>query len=181
MTTTAPTDEPAVVRQLSTSSADLLDRVLCFPRRRTGQHQRDMVTEVHEGLGEAYPAVATSIPHARTAVTQFASRNGITGESLDAIRLAISEAVTNAVQYAYPGRTGAFHVTMAVTGDELWVLVADDGCGYKTPSRHSGLGWGLTIIARLSEEYVITERATGGTEVRMRFPIPPPSGEPADR
>ena len=34
-----------------------------------------------------------------------------------------------------------------------------------------GLGWGLTVIAKITEEYVITERATGGTEVRMRFPI----------
>jgi diguanylate cyclase (GGDEF)-like protein/PAS domain S-box-containing protein len=51
--------------------------------------------------------------------------------------------------------------------------VADDGCGYQPPSQNPGLGWGLTVIAQLSQEYVITERATAGTEVRMRFPIPP--------
>jgi anti-sigma regulatory factor (Ser/Thr protein kinase) len=134
-----------------------------------------MSTSVHEELGESYLAVASSIPHARSAVTQFAARSGIAGEQSDAVRLAVTEAVTNAVKHAYPETTGAFHVAAAVTGEELWVLVADDGCGRQTPSQRPGLGWGLTLIAQHSEEYVITERATGGTEVRMRFPIPPSS------
>ena len=131
-----------------------------------------MLTNVQEDLTESYLAVAESIPHARLAVTQFASRNGITGEPLDNIRLAVTEAATNAVRHAYPElSTGAFHVAAAIAGDELWVLVADDGCGYQTAPQIPGLGWGLTLIAKITEEYVITERATGGTEVRMRFPI----------
>lgn len=138
-----------------------------------------MVTRTHEQLSESYPAIASSIPQARRAVTQIAARNGITGEPLEAIRLAITEAVTNAVKHAYPEHPGAFHLTTAVTGNELWVLVSDDGCGYETPSQHPGLGWGLALIAQYSEEYVITRRATGGTEVRMRFPIPSNS-RPAD-
>jgi serine/threonine-protein kinase RsbW len=137
-----------------------------------------VTTRVHEELSETYPAVPASIRRARRSVAQFATRCGIGGEALDAIRLAVSEAVTNVVLHAYPDGTGVFHLTAAVAGEELWLLVADDGCGYKTPSRQPGLGWGLTIIAKQSQQYVITERATGGTEVRMRFPIPP-SGEPA--
>lgn len=137
-----------------------------------------MLTRVREELSESYPAVAGSIPFARLAITQLATRSGIAGESLEAVRLAVTEAVTNAVRHAYRERTGAFQVTAAVTGTELWVLVADDGCGYQTPAQRPGLGWGLTLIAQLSEEYVITQRATGGTEVRMRFPIPGGS-EPA--
>jgi anti-sigma regulatory factor (Ser/Thr protein kinase) len=137
-----------------------------------------VTTRVHEELSETYPAVAASITHARRSVAQLATRIGIGGAALDAVRLAVSEAVTNVVLHAYHDRTGAFHLTAAVAGEELWILVADDGCGYTTPSRQPGLGWGLTIIAQQSKEYVITERATGGTEVRMRFPIPP-TGEPA--
>lgn len=138
-----------------------------------------MVTKVHEALNESYPAVAGSIPHARLAVTRFATRSGIVGERLEEIRLAVTEAVTNAVRHAYPQRAGSFHVTAAVAGNELWVLVADEGSGYQTPSQDPGLGLGLTLIAELSEEYVITQRASGGTEVRMRFPIPANS-EPPD-
>lgn len=136
-----------------------------------------MLSKVQEELNEPYPAVAGSVPQVRLAVTQFATRSGIAGEPLEAIRLAVTEAVTNVVKHAYPKRTGAFHVTAAVAGRELRVLVSDDGCGYQTPAQSPGLGWGLTLIARHSEKYVITERATGGTEVRMRFPIVP-SREP---
>ena len=67
-----------------------------------------------------------------------------------------------------------------LAAEELWVLVSDDGCGYRASSQVPGLGWGLTLIAKLSEEYVITERGTGGTEVRMRFPISP-TGDTVDR
>jgi serine/threonine-protein kinase RsbW len=139
-----------------------------------------MFPKLQEELSESYLAVAESVPYARRAVTNFAARRGITGEPLENIRLAVTEAATNAVRHAYPElTTGAFHVTAAVAGEELWVLVADDGCGFQTPSELPGLGWGLTLIAKLSEEYVITQRATGGTEVRMRFPMQSGSG-PAD-
>jgi serine/threonine-protein kinase RsbW len=151
-----------------------------FAHRQIGHEARKMLTRLHEELSESYLAVAESIPHARLAITQFATRNGITGEPLEDIRLAVTEATTNAVKHAYPDpTTGAFHVTAAVAGEELWVLVADDGCGYQTPAQLPGLGWGLTLIAKLSEEYVITQHATGGTEIRMRFPIAPGS-EPTD-
>lgn len=136
-----------------------------------------MFTKLHEELSESYLAVAESIPRARLAVTQFASRSGVAGEPLEDIRLAVTEAATNVVRHAYPDlTTGALHLTAAVADEELWVLVADDGCGYETPAQLPGLGWGLTLIARLSDEYVVTQRATGGTEVRMRFPIARSSG-----
>jgi serine/threonine-protein kinase RsbW len=116
-----------------------------------------MLTKVFEELSESYLAVAE-------------------GEPLDDIRLAVTEAATNVVKHAYPElTTGVFYVTAAIAGEELWVLVSDDGCGYRASSQIPGLGWGLTLIAKLSEEYVITERGTGGTEVRMRFPISPGS------
>jgi serine/threonine-protein kinase RsbW len=119
------------------------------------------------------PAQAESIPRARVAAAEFAARAGLRDERLEAVRLAVSEAVTNVVRHAYrDGGTGAVHVTMSAAGGELWVLVADDGCGYQTPAQNRGLGLGLTLIAKVSDEYVVTERATGGTEVRMRFPLP---------
>ena len=59
------------------------------------------------------------------------------------------------------------------------MLVADDGCGFQTPAQKPGLGLGLTLIANVSEEYVVMERATGGTELRMRFPLPGAQPAPA--
>ena len=97
-----------------------------------------MLTGVHEEFSESYLAVARSIPHARLAVTQFASQSGIAGEPLEDVRLAVTEAVTNAVRHAYPERAAAFQLTAGVAGNELWVLVADVGCGYRTPSQNPG-------------------------------------------
>jgi serine/threonine-protein kinase RsbW len=171
--------EQTIYRSQLISRPPVASGVGSFPLRMSHRgHNGIVTTRVHEELNETYPAVAASIKHARRSVAQFAARSGIGDAALDAIRLAVSEAVTNVVLHAYRDRTGTFHLTAAVAGEELWVLVADDGCGYKTPPQQPGLGWGLTIIAQHSKHYIITERATGGTEVRMRFPIPP-TGEPA--
>lgn len=125
----------------------------------------------NDGLTQSFPAVADSIPRARHAVAEFAARAAEFGHGgLDAVRTAVSEAVTNAVVHAYrDGETGQVRVSAARADGELWVLVADDGCGYRTPAVHPGLGCGLAVIAALASEYSVLERAEGGTEVRMRF------------
>jgi anti-sigma regulatory factor (Ser/Thr protein kinase) len=105
------------------------------------------------------------------AVGELASRNGATGSQLESIRLAVSEAVTNAIVHGYDEGSGTIHLTAAFAAGELWVLVCDEGCGFQAPSAHPGLGWGMPLIAHASDEFAIAERAYGGTEVRMRFAI----------
>src|SRR5436190_20989883 len=46
-------------------------------------------------LNASYPAVADAVPAARKLVADFAARAGVARERLDAVRLAVSEAVTN--------------------------------------------------------------------------------------
>ena len=125
---------------------------------------------------ESSPAVGATVPHLRNAVVAYAAEAGAGAALRDAVALAVSEAVSNVVRHAYRGREGAVHLTAAVVEDELWVLVADDGCGHQTPAEHPGLGWGLALIADATDEFVITERATGGTEARMRFRLPAAGG-----
>jgi anti-sigma regulatory factor (Ser/Thr protein kinase) len=122
-------------------------------------------------LREVYPAMTDSIPVARNAITDFAMRVGISGEQLDAVRLATSEALTNVVQYAYPARFGHIHVTGRVAGGELWVLIGDNGCGFHAGSGSDGLGLGLALINRLTDGFSVAERSSGGTELRLRFVI----------
>ena len=55
--------------------------------------------------------------------------------------------------------------------DGLWVLIADDGCGMEPRADRPGLGLGLGLISQVSDELAIVPRASGGTEVRMRFKI----------
>jgi anti-sigma regulatory factor (Ser/Thr protein kinase) len=125
-------------------------------------------------LDETYPARAESVGLARDDVVGFASREGATEGQLQRIRLAVSEAATNAVRHAYPEGSGAFHVTATAVEGELWVLVTDDGCGHQAPPANPGLGWGLALIAHVSQEFILAERSEGGTEARMRFPIGAP-------
>ncbi len=100
------------------------------------------------------------------------ARPGLQGERLDGVRLAVSEAVTNVVRHAYRGERGEVHLTVRMVDNELWVLVADDGCGLSVPSADPGLGWGLAFITDACDEFTLAERAGGGAEARMVFRLP---------
>lgn len=125
-----------------------------------------------DALNQSYPAVPESVPIARQAVTAAATAAGAGGDRLEEIRLAVSEALTNAVLHAYKnGDPGHFHLTAAVAPGELWVLIADDGRGMHAWNDSNGLGIGLSLISGLSDDFSIVTRASGGTEVQMRFDV----------
>jgi anti-sigma regulatory factor (Ser/Thr protein kinase) len=126
---------------------------------------------VRDRLNESLPAVAESVPRARRLVAEFARQAGLRGRRLERLRLAVSEAVTNVVVHAYRGRPGSIALAGAIASGELWVLVSDTGCGYQTPSQAPGLGLGLALIADACDDFVISERAEGGTEARMLFAL----------
>lgn len=104
-------------------------------------------------------------------VLKSAVNAGITGERLEAIRLAVSEAASNAVIHAYPDGAGDFAVRAAVGGGRLIVRVSDDGCGPDVPSRRPGLGLGLGLIAASTDMSVVKRRGHGGTEILMQWKI----------
>jgi anti-sigma regulatory factor (Ser/Thr protein kinase) len=120
-------------------------------------------------LREIYRADPTSIGDARHAVTEFAKAAGAGEAQLDAIRLAVSEAMTNAVQYAYPSRPGFVYLTARLAAGELWILIADNGRGIHAGPESAGLGLGLALISHSTDGLSIVERSTGGTELQLRF------------
>ena len=133
---------------------------------------------------ESYPAVAESVPRARAVLTGFAEDAGACGDRLHAIRLAASEAVTNAVRHAYRDRTpGAIQVSASYLENEVWLLIADTGTGLRARSKAPGLGLGLALIAQLADDFQIHSRGTGGTELQMLFKLharkPRPTGSRA--
>lgn len=133
-------------------------------------HQQGVVATDRQLL-ERHAAVPDTVPLVRASVLAFARDVGMGDKQLESVRLAVSEAVTNVVRHAYPHGGGTVRVTASRAADELWVLVADDGCGHQSPSHNPGLGLGLGIIAHECDELVIAERAEGGTELRMRFAL----------
>ena len=132
---------------------------------------------------ESFPAAAESVPHARAALSAVAEEAGANEERLQAIRLAASEAITNAVRHAYQeDGSGEVQVSASYVERELWVLIADGGSGLRARSKRPGLGLGLALIAQLADDFQIHSRATGGTEVQMRFRLHSPKpGSPHPR
>lgn len=122
-------------------------------------------------LSETYPARPEAVPEARTRLVEFAERAGASPEQVEGVRLAVSEAMTNAVVHAYRSEPGAVHVSAAVVSGELWILVADDGCGLEPHPDRPGLGLGLALISQSCDNVTIASRASGGTEVRICFEL----------
>jgi anti-sigma regulatory factor (Ser/Thr protein kinase) len=126
---------------------------------------------VDRTLTRSYLAIPASIPEARGALADLAIAAGACPQTADDVRLAASEALTNVVLHAYPEAPGALHVTAAVAATELWMLIADDGCGLESRSQRSGLGLGLALIAQVADDFTVRPRATRGVELQMRFDL----------
>jgi anti-sigma regulatory factor (Ser/Thr protein kinase) len=126
-------------------------------------------------LQRSYPAVPDSVPPARSALTAFATDVGASPELLEDIRLAVSEALTNAVVHAYRGvhEPGAIGIIAARAVDELWVLISDSGCGLRPRQDSPGLGLGMALMMQVSAGIDVNERSDGGTEVTLRFELAP--------
>lgn len=98
----------------------------------------------------------------------FAAEQGANPDLTADVALAVSEATTNAVKYAYgPDGEGSVELSASAQDGRLTLLVIDRGEGFEHgPS--DGLGLGLTIIARLCHELKIVQEGSG-TQVLMRF------------
>jgi stage II sporulation protein AB (anti-sigma F factor) len=118
-----------------------------------------------------FPALAEHVRDARREVSDFARRFGVPESELDGVRLAVSEAVGNAVMHGYrDGNPGGVTVIAEADDHRLRVLVRDDGCGMSPNVDSRGAGLGLPLIAELAESMSVRTTATGrGTQLCMTF------------
>jgi serine/threonine-protein kinase RsbW len=113
------------------------------------------------------PAHAESVGKARRSVGPFAERAG--ADRAD-VELAVSEAVANSVVHAYPdGNPGTITIHGEIAENHVLIEIADDGTGLRPNLNSEGLGLGLPLIARLSEDYRVEDGPDGGAVVNMRF------------
>lgn len=116
----------------------------------------------------AEPETVTAFRHHAAA---FAAEQGGGPGLVEDVALAVSEAVTNAVKYAYDASEGR-SVSLSASAEDgmLTLRVSDRGTGFGAGSS-DGLGLGLSIIARLCDDLKIVQEGTG-TQVLMRFTLP---------
>ena len=106
------------------------------------------------------PASPSSVAEARHELTAYAERCG--WYDLWPVKVAVSEAVGNAVVHAYPDGGG-------VDQGRLLVSIEDDGVGMRPRIDSPGLGIGISLIQRLTDRLVMKERSEGGVQVELCF------------
>ncbi|HEU4658670.1 MAG TPA: ATP-binding protein [Capillimicrobium sp.] len=118
-----------------------------------------------------FPGTPASVRAVRHAIAEIARRCGMSGEQVAQVRLAVSEAVSNAVIHAYAEREGDIFVDAHEGDGELVVKVADEGGGVLPRPDSPGLGLGLPLIVALTSRMEICHHGRR-TEVVMAFDCP---------
>jgi serine/threonine-protein kinase RsbW len=126
----------------------------------------------NDGLRLEAPAAPAAIGQLRRRVVDYATQMGASEAVGEAIRLAVSEALTNVVIHAYDGGApGAMTLeARREESEQLTIVVLDEGHGFTADPVNPGLGLGLTLMAKMADSVVISSReGTPGTAVSMHF------------
>jgi anti-sigma regulatory factor (Ser/Thr protein kinase) len=117
------------------------------------------------------PAVPSTVGQMRRRAVAFASGLGASREITDAVAIAVSETVTNAVIHAYVGREpGPVRVRCEGDGERLMVEVVDEGVGIAARDDSPGVGQGLALVGALAQTLDVAPRSDGpGSIVTMSF------------
>jgi anti-sigma regulatory factor (Ser/Thr protein kinase) len=117
------------------------------------------------------PGTPVGVRMLRREMTEIAKDCGMDAEAIADVRLAVTEAATNAVIHAYAKAEGELSVTAAMQDGELAIVIGDTGPGLVERRDSPGLGVGLSVIASVAERLKIVSHP-GGTEIHMAFPCP---------
>lgn len=87
------------------------------------------------------PAKAEYVGVVRLSISGIANRMGFSYEAIEDLKVAISEAITNAVTHAYDDQDqGEVTVGFGVYEDRLEIMVADHGGSFKLEEIKDGIG-----------------------------------------
>ena len=94
-------------------------------------------------------------------------------DTAEDLTLAVYEAVINAVEHAFTGRTapGSLWLHATVTHDQVLITITDDGT-WQSPHDPGHRGRGLALLPRLTT-HAHVELDSRGTTVRLRHQLLP--------
>lgn len=121
------------------------------------------------------PAKPEYIALCRLALAGLPLPDDLEAETLNDLKLAITEACSNSVRHAYgQDDVGVVDVTYEIHPDRVVIEVCDEGAGFAiaeravTPEDLSESGLGLAIIGALSDEVELgDERRDHGSRLRI--------------
>ena len=115
------------------------------------------------------PARAENVAVVRHALGGLGDALDVPDHALADVKLAVTEACTNVVVHAYPDGEGPMAVSAGLRGNQLTVVVSDEGRGILPRPDSPGLGLGLPLIATLASSLELGTTDADETEVRMTF------------
>jgi serine/threonine-protein kinase RsbW len=128
------------------------------------------------------PAKAEYIGLGRLALSGLARLHPdpLPAEVVADLKLALTEACTNAVRHAYDGGEGSVEITYELHPDRLVVEVSDDGEGFDLEPAPAVAGddelveggLGIAIIRALADEVRVSGREEGGSTLRFVKNLP---------
>ncbi|MGI9861224.1 anti-sigma F factor [Moorella naiadis] len=133
--------------------------------------------QVENSMALEFLSLPENVGLARVAVAAFAAQVDMTLNELEEIKVAVSEAVSNAIIHGYEGQPrGTVRVTVERTDAGLVITVTDQGKGipdialamqpaYSTDPERMGLGF--AFMQSFMDELEVTSEVNRGTRVRM--------------
>lgn len=128
------------------------------------------------------PASADYVDIVRLNLYGIASKMGFSFEEIEDMKVAVSEACNNSVLYAYGQKDGMVEVTFEINGDNLSIIVKDEGESFDSlaaQSERSSLhdkelddaqigGLGFYLMQALMDDVSVESQAGHGTKVMLK-------------
>jgi serine/threonine-protein kinase RsbW len=119
------------------------------------------------------PAKAEYVLLGRLALSGITRTRPLDDETVNDLKLAVTEACTNSVRHAYGENGGTVDIVYELYDDRLVVEVSDDGAGFDPAElveagELTEGGLGIAIIRALVDEFEVGQRGAGRGS-RLRF------------
>ncbi|NGY60367.1 SpoIIE family protein phosphatase [Lentzea sp. NEAU-D13] len=147
----------------ATSAAERVCELTVELLTRTGYHD-DVTALAVQRLAEPVPPLSVrlwaelgELPAARHAVRNWLAELNADHQDHEVLELAVGEAVTNAVEHAYPTGPGVVHISAELLPDGICELrITDEGRWRAPDPASSERGHGLMLCEQLVDELTVT-------------------------
>jgi serine/threonine-protein kinase RsbW len=145
--------------------------------RRRGGLAESRANGLRSDVRLTLPSRPENVAVIRHMLGAFAEALRLPPDTVEDMRLAVTEACTNVVRHAYDeGELGTIDVVIRPTGESLELIVSDHGSGMRPSSDMNDPGLGLPMIAALADEVEIGPGPQRGSRLAMSFRCRPRLG-----